>query len=69
MVGGGHGLFDFFRRVEVVNFLGEEERGEAVLEGVSRASKFAGGGAGSCRMAGVAAIGFQLSEADHAWGE
>ena len=38
-----------------------------MLESVLSASAFAGGGAGPGGMAGVAAIGFQLSEADHAW--
>ena len=67
MVGGGEGLFDFFRRVGMVYFLGEEERGEAVLEGVASAFEFAGGGARARGMAGVAAVGVELSEADHAW--
>ena len=58
LVGGGDGLFDFFRWVGVVCFLGKEERGEAVLEGVAGAFEFAGGTTGSCRAAGVAAIGF-----------
>ena len=58
MVGGGDGLFDFFKWVGVVCFLGKQERGEPVLEGVAGAFEFAGGTTGSCRAAGVAAIGF-----------
>jgi len=67
MVGGGHGLLDFFDWVGVVRFLREQESGESMLERVTGAFEFAGSGARARGVAGVAAVRFELEEADHAW--